>query len=141
MKIISKNDFEIIKNHKDGSSDKIKVLNFLNIENVKKIIHKVEYKDFVIVFFDTKDHTTENVELLFKTINNFYLINECKKNKIRIKVNKFNNTVLLDILKLYEYNKKWRCIDRSFLNYFLKSFKIEEILTNNDYVYLVRNFN
>ena len=32
MKIISKEDFKIIKNHKDGSLDKKRVLNFLNIE-------------------------------------------------------------------------------------------------------------
>jgi hypothetical protein len=125
MKIISTYDFKIIKNHKDGSLDKKRILNHLNIENIKQIIRKVEYKDFVILFFDTKDNTIENVKLLFKTINNFYLVNQCNKNKLRIKVNKFNNTVLLDFLRFYLDNKIRKT-----------NFKIEEIIGNNNYVFI-----
>lgn len=137
MKIISKEDFKIIKNHKDGSLDKKRVLNFLNIENIKQIINKVDYKDFVILFFDTKDNTTDNVKLLFKTINNFYLRNYCRKQKLRIKENKFNNTVLLDILKLYQCYSIGK-VDYRY--YFGDSFKIEEIQGNYRYVCLFYKF-
>lgn len=140
MKIISKQHYKIIKNHKDGSLDKQRVLDFLKIENTNQIIHKVEYKDFVIVFFDTKDYTTENTKLLFKTINNFYLVNECKKDKLRIKINKFNNNVLLDILKIYKYNKRCKSIDASFVLFFSNSYKIEEIPDNNNYVYILPKY-
>ena len=125
MKIISKYHFKIINNHKDGSLDKKRILNYLNIENVKQIISKFEYKDYVVLFFDTKDNTTENVKLLFKTINNFYLVNQCKKNKLRIKVNKFNNTVLLDFLRFYLDNRIRKT-----------NFKIEEIIGNSNYVFI-----
>jgi hypothetical protein len=125
MKIISAYHFKIIKNHKDGSLDKKRILNYLNIENIKQIINKVEYKHYVILFFDKKDNTTENVKLLFKTINNFYLVIQCKKNKLRIKVNKFNNTVLLDFLRFYLDNRIWKT-----------NFKIEEIIGNSNYVFI-----